>query len=80
MKREEAQLEQIRILKKKLKIQSDKLKQYTNMYFDLLQEQEAEKSKSCDGCIYKPHKEGIDSFPMECGECKRFYADMREVK
>ena len=33
------------------------------------------KNQTCDGCIYKPKREGIDSYAEECGSCKRFYAD-----
>ena len=32
----------------------------------------------CDGCEYKPERDGIDPFPMRCGECRRFYPDLWE--
>jgi len=38
------------------------------------------KSKTCNGCTHKPLKDGIDSFPMECGECSRFYSDKYESR
>jgi len=37
-----------------------------------------EKEKSCDGCKYKPDKG--ENYPMRCGECERFYADMFEER
>ena len=35
---------------------------------------------SCDGCIYKPKRQGIDCYAEECGSCKRFYGDMHLTK
>jgi len=35
-----------------------------------------EKVDSCTGCIHKP-KEG-ENYPLECGECSRFYGDRWE--
>jgi len=36
------------------------------------------KSRTCERCKLKP-KEG-EHFPIECGECSRFYADKWESK
>jgi len=47
-----------------------------NEFFEVLDE--TKKEKSCDGCKYKPN-EG-ENYPMRCGECRSFYADMFEER
>ena len=33
------------------------------------------KNKTCEKCIYKPKRQGIDTYAEECGLCSRFYGD-----
>lgn len=40
---------------------------------------ENKKAKSCDGCINSPENNG-GNYRLECGECRRFYADRFEEK
>ncbi len=37
---------------------------------------EVGRDTTCNGCRYKPHKDEV--FPLECGECRRWYSDKYE--
>ncbi len=40
---------------------------------DLLIDKIYDEKETCEGCSYVP--ESSQNFPMECSQCRRFYAD-----
>ena len=57
---------------------SEKLKEFSAKIVDKIYDDF--ENKSCDGCIYKPKRQGVDCYAEECGSCKRFYGDMYLTK
>ena len=57
---------------------SEKLKEFSAKIVDKIYDDF--ENISCEGCIYKPKRPGIDCYAEECGSCKRFYADMYLTK